>query len=139
MAAAADIQLGRVPVLPTLKTGEVGGYLLLPLPVPAPCLVERADWTAPPAEERKPYAVLHVPVGQRVPPISGYEHVGTRFRFRGPSTAAVEDAIETSANGFRLTCTPLDVTGPDPGPNRTTSTACPTPHRIGKEHTPCPS
>ncbi|MFE5729884.1 acetyl-CoA carboxylase biotin carboxylase subunit family protein [Streptomyces sp. NPDC056528] len=108
MAAAADIQLGRVPVLPALKTGEVGGYLLLPLPVPAPCLVERADWTAPPAEERMPYAVLHVPVGQRVPPISGYEHVGTRFRFRGPSTAAVEDAIETSAHGFRLTCTPLD-------------------------------
>ncbi|MEU8619363.1 biotin carboxylase [Streptomyces sp. NPDC048623] len=108
MAAAADIQLGRVPVLPTLKAGEVGGYLLLPLPVPAPCRVERADWVVPPAEGTEPYAVLHVPVGKRVPPISGYEHVGTRFRFRGPSTAAVEGAIEASANGFRLTCTPLD-------------------------------
>ncbi|GGW59996.1 biotin carboxylase [Streptomyces caelestis] len=108
MAAAADIQLGRVPVLPPLKTGEAGGYLLLPLPVPAPCLVERADWITPPAEGREPYAVLHVPVGRRVPPISGYEHVGTRFRFRGPSTAAVEEAIEAAAHGFRLTCTPLD-------------------------------
>ncbi|UUN30745.1 acetyl-CoA carboxylase biotin carboxylase subunit family protein [Streptomyces sp. FIT100] len=108
MAAAADIQLGRAPVLPSLKTGEVGGYLLLPLPVPAPCLVERADWAGSPPEEHMPYAVLHVPVGRRVPPISGYEHVGTRFRFRGPSTAAVEDAIRTSADGFRLVCTPLE-------------------------------
>ncbi|MFH9722249.1 acetyl-CoA carboxylase biotin carboxylase subunit family protein [Streptomyces sp. NPDC017254] len=108
MAAAADIQLGRVPILPALKTGEVGGYLLLPLPVPAPCLVERADWVVAPPEGSEPYAVLHVPVGRRVPPISGYEHVGTRFRFRGSTTTAVEEAIEAAANGFRLTCTPLD-------------------------------
>jgi hypothetical protein len=107
MAAAADIQLGRTPVLPSLKAGEVGGYLLLPLPVPAPCLVERAEWSVPPAEGSAPYAVLHVPVGRRVPPISGYEHVGTRFRFRGRTTAAVEQAVEAAAGTFRLVCSPL--------------------------------
>ncbi|MCH0538532.1 biotin carboxylase [Streptomyces sp. MUM 203J] len=108
MAAAADIQLGRAPVLPAPKTGEVGGYLLLPLPLPAPCLVESAGWTVPPPEGLAPYAVLHVPVGEKVPQAGGYEHVGTRFRFRGPSTAAVEQAVRAAADGFRLTCAPLD-------------------------------
>ncbi|MGW6706906.1 ATP-grasp domain-containing protein [Streptomyces sp. NPDC054956] len=106
MAAAVDIQLGLTPVLPPLKTGEVGGYLLLPLPVPAPCLVEAAGWVRQPPKDRLPYAVLHTPVGAVAPAISGYEHVGTRFRFRGPSTREVEAAITEAANGFRLTCVP---------------------------------
>ncbi|MFI5616756.1 acetyl-CoA carboxylase biotin carboxylase subunit family protein [Streptomyces sp. NPDC051567] len=106
MAAAVDIQLGRTPVLPALKTGEVGGYLLLPLPVPAPCLVEAAGWVREPAPGRQPYAVLHTPVGSVAPAISGYEHVGTRFRFRGPSTREVEAAIAGAADAFRLTCVP---------------------------------
>ncbi|WP_405492681.1 acetyl-CoA carboxylase biotin carboxylase subunit family protein [Streptomyces sp. NBC_00096] len=113
MAAAVDIQLGLTPVLPPLKTGEVGGYLLLPLPLPAPCRVEAAGWVRQPAPERLPYAVKHTPVGSVAPAISGYEHVGTRFRFRGSSTREVEAAITEAANSFRLTCVPVD--GP-PGP-----------------------
>ncbi|MFE9170839.1 acetyl-CoA carboxylase biotin carboxylase subunit family protein [Streptomyces kebangsaanensis] len=127
MAAAADIQLGRAPVLPSPKTGEVGGYLLLPLPVPAPCLVEHADWAEEPPEGRKPYAVLHVPVGRRVSPISGYEHVGTRFRFRGPSTTAVGEAIRASAHGFRLTCVPFDDPAEEPAGESTDQ-------RLGRTH-----
>ncbi|MEU9030711.1 biotin carboxylase [Streptomyces sp. NPDC048383] len=106
MAAAADIQLGRTPVLPALKTDEVAGYLLLPLPVPAPCTVERAGWETVPPEKLLPYAIVHASVGTLVQPISGYEHVGTRFRFRGQSTSEVEQAIEAAAAGFRLDCTP---------------------------------
>ncbi|MFZ3470507.1 ATP-grasp domain-containing protein [Streptomyces sp. 4.24] len=113
MAAAVDIQLGLTPVLPPLKTGEVGGYLLLPLPVPAPCRVEAAGWAGTPRPGRLPYAVLHTPVGDVAPAISGYEHVGTRFRFRGPSTREVEAAITEAANGFRLTCVPA-AGPPDP-------------------------
>ncbi|MCM1966250.1 MULTISPECIES: acetyl-CoA carboxylase biotin carboxylase subunit family protein [unclassified Streptomyces] len=115
MAAAVDIQLGLTPVLPPLKTGEVGGYLLLPLPVPAPCRVEAAGWVREPAPGRLPYAVKHTPVGSTAPAISGYEHVGTRFRFRGATTRDVEAAITESANSFRLTCVPVGAPSADGG------------------------
>lgn len=104
MAAAMDVQLGRVPAVPVSDRGEVGGYLLLPTPVPAPCRVTVAGWQDDLPAGARPYAEVVPGPGTVIPRIGGYEHVGARFRFRGPSTGDVESAIRTAATAYQLAC-----------------------------------
>lgn len=108
MAAAVDIQLGRSPLLPPVKPGEIGGYLLLPLPVPAPCRVDEAGWVPGRQPGHPPYAQVTAAPGTTVPRVGGYEHVGARFRFKGSSTREVEESIKATASGFLLRCTPVN-------------------------------
>lgn len=102
MAAAVDIQLGRKPELPTNGNGRVGGWLLVPTPVPAPCRVVAAELSV--SESEGPYAQVIPEVGYRMPRVGGYEHVGARFRFQGERTTDVEKAIVKTAAQFRLDC-----------------------------------
>jgi hypothetical protein len=113
MAAAAAIQLGQpVPALEMHPHPgeEVGGWLLVPTPVPAPCRVTVAELPAEPTG--RPYASVVPPVGYVIPKAGGYEHVGARFRFRGPGTTEVENAIAKTASRFRLECSPVDGSPP---------------------------
>jgi hypothetical protein len=102
MAAAADLQLGREPRLAALEPGEVGGWLLMPVPVPPPCRVVEA--TVPMETAGAAYARVIPGPGAVIPRVGGYEHVGARFRFRGPTSAGVEAAIQKTAAEFRLHC-----------------------------------
>ncbi|MEU0359245.1 ATP-grasp domain-containing protein [Streptomyces cyaneofuscatus] len=104
--AAADVQLGRRPELPVPEEWRTGGWLLVPSPVPAPCRVTAWDLPEPPTPDEGPYAVVVPAVGQVVPRVGGYEHVGARFRFRGGSSGEVEKAILRAAAQFRLECVP---------------------------------
>jgi hypothetical protein len=104
MAAAVDVQLAREPSLRPLRDSRVGGWLLVPTPVPAPCRVVAAE--LPSALDGGPYAQAVPPVGYLVPRIGGYEHVGARFRFQGTSTNDVEKTIIKTASRFRLDCVP---------------------------------
>lgn len=105
MSAAVAIQLGEQPFLEEPPGDrEVGGWLLVSTPVPAPCRVTAAE--LPDSDEDGPYAQVVPPVGYRVPKVGGYEHVGARFRFRGTRTIDVEKAILRTAARFRLDCVP---------------------------------
>jgi hypothetical protein len=113
MSAAVAVQLGQSPELPGARTGdaaaagregEVGGWLLVPTPVPAPCRVTAAGLPAGP--ETGPYAAVVPHVGYLIPKAGGYEHVGARFRFRGRTSAEVESSIVKTASRFRLECEP---------------------------------
>ncbi|MCF3137334.1 ATP-grasp domain-containing protein [Streptomyces olivochromogenes] len=106
MRAAADIQLGRTPDLPVPERWRTGGWLLVPSPVPAPCRVLAHDLPAPQDPAEAPYAVVVPAVGQVIPRVGGYEHVGARFRFRGDSSGEVEKAVLRTAAQFRLECAP---------------------------------
>lgn len=104
-AAATAIQLGRpLPEQPAAASDEVGGWLLIPTPVPAPCRVDRIEHE--PAESG-PYLTIVPPVGQCIPKAGGYEHVGARMRFRAPTSAEVEKAVRYAAERFQLYCSPV--------------------------------
>jgi hypothetical protein len=102
MAAAADIQLGRTPALSTPRDWRIGGWLLVPTPIPAPCRVVSVDLSVPPPQ--RPYAQVVPSVGTVIPKVGGYEHVGARFRFHGTCTADVEKAISKTGSRFWLGC-----------------------------------
>lgn len=106
MSAAADIQLGRTPQLPFPENWFTAGWLLVPPPVGAPCRV--VSWALPesPAPGTGPYASVIPPVGDVVPRIGGYEHVGARFRFQGKSSDEVAESVRRTAAEFRLDCAP---------------------------------
>lgn len=106
MHAAADVQLGRRPALPVPAHWRTGGWLLVPSPVPAPCRVTAWELPEAPGPGESPYASVIPAVGQLVPRVGGYEHVGARFRFRGESSGEVEKAILRTAAQFRLECVP---------------------------------
>ncbi|MEU9924918.1 biotin carboxylase [Streptomyces griseoluteus] len=106
MRAAADIQLGRAPDLPVPERWRTGGWLLVPSPVPAPCRVVSHELPAPQDPAKAPYAAVVPAVGQVIPRVGGYEHVGARFRFRGDSCGEVEKAVLRTAAEFRLECVP---------------------------------
>ncbi|CAJ63327.1 MULTISPECIES: ATP-grasp domain-containing protein [Frankia] len=106
MRAAADIQLGRRPELPVPSRWRTGGWLLVPSPVPAPCRVISWDLPGPLGSGEGPYASVIPTVGQVIPRVGGYEHVGARFRFRGDSSSDVEKAVAATAARFRLECEP---------------------------------
>lgn len=109
MHAAVDIQLGRSPELPEPSQWRTGGWLLVPTPIPAPCRV--TAWELPPAPTpaEGPYESVIPTVGQVVPRVGGYEHVGARFRFHGGSSAEVEKSVVRTAARFRLECAPEPV------------------------------
>jgi len=106
MSAAVRIQLGQDPGLGPggPADGPVGGWLLVPTPVPAPCRVLSAELPDDPAG---PYARVVPEPGYLVPKVGGYEHVGARFRFAGAGTEQVEEAIAGTAARFRLRCEPV--------------------------------
>ncbi|MEU8520556.1 biotin carboxylase [Streptomyces sp. NBC_01216] len=112
MSAAVAIQLGGPVELPALTAGRVGGWLLVPAPVAAPCRVVAAH--VPDAPDTYAYAqVVPVP-GQVLPKVGGYEHVGARFRFRGTSSAEVREAVVATAGRVSLECVPDVRTGRPP-------------------------
>lgn len=104
MEAAVHIQLGRKPIVRQVTDQRVGGWLLVPTPVPAPCRVTVAELDLPEAEW--PYARVIPVVGTEIPKAGGYEHVGARFRFSGEATDDVEKAIRRTAGQLWLECTP---------------------------------
>lgn len=104
MKAAADIQLGLCPDLPVPVHWRTGGWLLVPPPVPPPCRVTTFELATPPDPSEAPYAAVVPAVGQVIPRVGGYEHVGARFRFRGYSSGEVEKAVLRTAAQFRLEC-----------------------------------
>ncbi|MEV0225208.1 biotin carboxylase [Streptomyces sp. NPDC050704] len=106
MAAAAAIQLGRVPDLPVPERWRTGGWLLVPSPVPPPCRVTAHELPTPQDPSEAPYAAVVPAVGQVIPRVGGYEHVGARFRFRGDSSGEVEKAVLRTAAQLRLECAP---------------------------------
>lgn len=107
MRAAVEIQLGRRPDLPVPAEWRTGGWLLVPTPVPAPCRVLDWDLPEPPTPGEGPYAQVIAPVGDVIPRVGGYEHVGARFRFCGDSSGEVERAVVGTAERFRLECASL--------------------------------
>jgi hypothetical protein len=102
MEAAFRIQLGvDVPEPPTELDKEVGGWLLISAPAERPCRI--TDVTPMLGRQPGPYAEALLNVGDVLPAAeSYYEHVGGRFRFRGPSSASVEEAITATAEAFRV-------------------------------------
>jgi hypothetical protein len=102
MAAAMRLQLGESPPPPvTGRDPEVGGWLLVPAPAARPCLVTVA--TSMVGGSTGPYAESVLRAGDVIPAADAYyEHVGGRFRFRGPSSAAVESSVLTTAREFRV-------------------------------------
>lgn len=108
MRAAVDVQLGRRPATGVPDAWRTAGWLLVPTPVPAPCVVVAAELDDGSSLEDGPYASIVPPVGALVPRIGGYEHVGARFRFRGDSSDAVERALTRTAARFRLDCEPVE-------------------------------
>ncbi|TBL42559.1 MULTISPECIES: ATP-grasp domain-containing protein [unclassified Micromonospora] len=104
MEAAIHIQLGRNPIVRQISDQRVGGWLLVPTPVPAPCRITVAELDLPAAEW--PYARVIPAVGTEIPKAGGYEHVGARFRFSGAATDDVEKAIRRTAGQLWLECVP---------------------------------
>lgn len=126
MAAAVDIQLDRPPTLPAapvahtvsdVSTGEhdghrggTAGWLLLPVPVEAPCRVVGVTHSPDAAGPGTgPYAQVVPEPGSVIPRTGGYEHVAARFRFRGASSHEVEAAIKKTSGAFTVRCEALPV------------------------------
>jgi hypothetical protein len=108
MAAACRIQLSQTvpPVPPARADDQVGGWLLVPAPATRPCRITVA--TPMVGREPGPYAEALLQPGDVLPAADAYyEHVGGRFRFRGPTTAAVEVAIIATARDFEVAGEPL--------------------------------
>jgi biotin carboxylase len=109
MEAALRIQLCQDPPAPTMATPSpdpVAGWLLVPAPVARPCRVTAA--TPMVGRRPGPYAEAVLRPGDVIPAADAYyEHVGGRFRFRGPSSVDVEGAIIATARGFRVAGEPF--------------------------------
>ena len=105
MGAAFRIALGRTPgTVPDSAgaPGEVAGWLLVPAPAQRPCRI--AEATSMLGRDPGPYAEAVPHVGDILPAADAYyEHVGARFRFRGPDTAAVLAAVHATARDARVT------------------------------------
>lgn len=102
MGAAMAVALGQRPAAGPVTGSKIGGWLLLPTPVPAPCTVTATEVPA----DSGAYAAVVPAIGQQIPATGGYEHVGARFRFSGDSTQDVEKAIISTASRTRLDCVP---------------------------------
>ncbi len=118
MEAAFRIAVGEQPrAAPGPAFGaRVGGWLLAPLPAARPCLI--AEATPMVGRTPGPYAESVPRPGDLVPAADAYyEHVGGRFRFAGPSSTAVKEAITATARDFRVSARPIappDHTGQQP-------------------------
>lgn len=106
MRAAFELAMGAVSSRVCESTGEVGGWLLVPAPQARPCRV--VEVTPMLGRTPGPYAeaVLH-PGGVISAADAYYEHVGGRFRFRGGTSAEVEQAILATARDYRVRAEPL--------------------------------
>ncbi|MBT2458740.1 acetyl-CoA carboxylase biotin carboxylase subunit family protein [Streptomyces sp. ISL-86] len=110
MATAFRNQLGLPPVPEAQDQspgsgGETAGWLLVPAPESRPCRI--TEVTPMVGRQPGPYAEALLTPGEVLPEAdSYYEHVGGRFRFRGPSTSAVEEAIRLTAAAFRVSAEP---------------------------------
>lgn len=104
MAAAFAIAMGRdVPAPPAgaAPAGEVAGWLLIPAPAQRPCRI--AEATSLVGRAPGLYAEVVPQPGEILPAADAYyEHVGARYRFRGPHTAAVRAAVEATARHARV-------------------------------------
>ncbi|MBB5867183.1 hypothetical protein F4553_000562 [Allocatelliglobosispora scoriae] len=108
MRIEVALQLGERPAVEPLAGGQpVGGWLLMPSPASAPCLIERSCSLLHLPDG--PYAEKVLPAGEIVPASTDafYEHVGGRFRFRGSTSGQVEAAIRAAAASFDLRCRSL--------------------------------
>jgi hypothetical protein len=109
MEAAAQLQLGReAPPVPPAATGNeaVAGWLLVPAPAERPCRITHS--TPMVGREPGPYAEVVLRPGQVLPAADAYyEHVGGRFRFRGPTSAEVERAIVATARHYHVAAEPI--------------------------------
>jgi hypothetical protein len=102
---------------PSTPLDQVGGWLLVPAPATRPCRVTLA--TPMVGRQPGPYAEALLQPGDVIPAADAYyEHVGGRFRFRGPSSAAVEAAVIATARDFQVAGEPLEV---EPVPVATTT------------------
>jgi hypothetical protein len=109
METAFRIQLG-LPISEEIPriSDEVGGWLLVPVPVSRPCRI--TDITPMAGRHPRLYSEVLLTVGDIVPDAdSYYEHVGGRFRFRGESSQAVEAAVRTIAADFRVSAEPVSL------------------------------
>ncbi|MFW6692226.1 ATP-grasp domain-containing protein [Streptomyces sp. MAR4 CNX-425] len=125
MRAAFDIQLGRLPAATGApRTGEVGGWLLIPAPAARPCRITGV--TSMTGLSPGPYAEVVLSPGGVLPEADAYyEHVGGRFRFRGRTSSEVAEALTRTATRFRVSAEPLSghrAADPRPG----TATRCTT-------------
>jgi hypothetical protein len=108
MEAATRIQLGwDIPsVRAAGPAGGIGGWLLVPAPAARPCRITEA--TPMVGRVPGPYAESVLRPGQVLPAADAYyEHVGGRFRFRGTTSAEVENAIVTTAAHYRVGAQPV--------------------------------
>ncbi|MFJ8042651.1 acetyl-CoA carboxylase biotin carboxylase subunit family protein [Kitasatospora sp. NPDC096147] len=101
MEAAFHLQLGQ-PLRDGIDwdTQEVAGFIVIPAPAERPCRFTRA--TPMTGRTPGPYAEWVPEAGYVLPPAHGYEHVGGRFRFRGPDAAAVQRAVDATARDYRV-------------------------------------
>jgi hypothetical protein len=113
MEAAFRIQLGARPKpVPESalsgwdRAGDVAGWLLIPAPAARPCRIELV--TPMVGRDPGPYSESLLRPGEVLPLADAYyEHVGGRFRFRGSSSAEVEQAIVATASDFKVIAEPL--------------------------------
>lgn len=131
-AMAVRLQLG-LPIAepePEPEPAPVGGWLLVPAPAERPCRVTAA--TSMLGREPGPYAETVLRPGDVLPGTdadtnadanananangngnadAAGERPGGRFRFRGASTAEVEEAIAATAAAFRIDIEPVGSNG----------------------------
>ncbi|HET7668462.1 MAG TPA: hypothetical protein VFK56_20830, partial [Mycobacterium sp.] len=109
MEAATRIQLGwDIPAVRAAGPGAggIGGWLLVPAPADRPCRITES--TPMVGRVPGPYAESVLRPGQILPAADAYyEHVGGRFRFRGRTSAEVENAIVTTAAHYRVGARPV--------------------------------
>lgn len=103
MRAAFGIALGRAPQIPAPDSfgAECAGWLLVPAPAQRPCQITEATSLVGGADgpyaESIPHAGDVLPAGDAY-----YEHVGARYRFRGPDSATVTSAVLAAASQVRV-------------------------------------
>ncbi|WP_319462747.1 biotin carboxylase [Micromonospora sp. RTP1Z1] len=106
MEAAFRMALGERPRPFRTPFREVAGWLLVPAPAARPCRI--AQVTPMLGTVPGPYAEALLQPGEVIPAADAYyEHVGGRFRFRGSSSAAVEEAIIATARGYHVRAEPV--------------------------------
>lgn len=101
LAPQAPLPPHRSPALSGNQPPEIAGWLLVPAPARRPCRITRVESLTgliPPM-----YAEIVPRVGDVLPASDTYyEHVGARYRFRGPDSAAVEAAVRDVARAARV-------------------------------------
>jgi hypothetical protein len=88
------------------REDPVAGWLLAPAPATRPCQITES--TSMVGRDPGPYAEFVLQPGEVLPQADAfYEHVGGRFRFRGPDSEWVRKAILCTGDDFRVTGRPL--------------------------------